>query len=65
MMFNSFTNNFYEIHSVANEKATVEVCEMRLHLKPFASLDDRQQLNHSHKLSVVSGGFLYYIHTNL
>lgn len=46
MMFNSFTNNFYEIHSVANEEATVEVCEMRLHLKPFVSLDDRQQLNH-------------------
>lgn len=45
-LLNYFTNSCYEIYSVANEKATVEVREMRLHHKPSVSLDYRQQLNY-------------------
>lgn len=40
-----FTNKFYEIDRVANEKAIVEVCQMRLHIQPSVSLDNRQQFN--------------------
>lgn len=44
-MLNYFTNNFYEIDSVANERAIVKVCQMKLHIQPSVSLDNRQQLN--------------------